>query len=196
MPSPFLIPNPIPNCEALSCIAVSHHSSTHLGFSFQMPTWNPKHCLTAQRCRYSIPLAIHLVNCICLGRGCECSRMAVFIPHPHTSDCMYSEYTQTILVSSGLFKGSFQLEMLWPHPRRVFRVSVEDRELLPSSSLSLYTYLGLAQPKYQILTHTLCLALLNVIRFTQAHLFHDPFEWHSSLLLCQMHCSACCQLQT
>lgn len=67
-----------------------------------------------------------------------------------TLQIVYSEYTQTILVSSGLFKGSSQLEMLWPHPRRVFLVSVEDRELLPSSSLSLYTYLGLPQPTYQI----------------------------------------------
>lgn len=98
LPGSFLIPNPIPPCEAPSCIAMSYHSSTHLGYSFQMPTWNSKRCPTAQGCLYSIPLpkAIHLVNCICLGRGCGCSQMVAFIPHPHTSGCVLRIHTNDL----------------------------------------------------------------------------------------------------
>ena len=168
LPASFLIPNPIPPCEAPSCIAMSYHSSTHLGYSFQMPTWNSKRCPTAQGCLYSIPLpkAIHLVNCISVWEGAVVASRWLPSFLTLTPQVVYSEYTQTILVSSGLFKGSFQLETLWPHPRRVFLVSVEERELLPSSSPSLYTNLGLPQPKYQILTYTLCLALFNLVRFT------------------------------
>lgn len=60
--------------------------------------------------------------------------------------------------------------------------------------LSVYTHIWDCPNPH---TKYLVLALLNVIRSIQAHLFHGPFGWRPSLLLCQMHCcTAWCLLQT
>lgn len=127
---------PVPILEASCCGMVPCRTNSTLASTFNSPHGSQSVAQQhRERCHYPIlpPKAIRLLNHVCPCSKGLCSEPAT-CPHFTPSRprlCAQNKNKRKILVCSGFFlPGGFQMEMLWSHPREVFLVSADKRELV------------------------------------------------------------------